>query len=216
MKALIDKMIGELKNDEYVYSDYSKIIRVLVYFKRINLFEGDLNEIQKIMLKLIDNDERIQEEPMRQEFESEEELKEYLKWYSEIENKREKKNKEIAKDKIDDENIYNNASSFCEDCVKRKDYYWVHKSFFGYIDLIKLNDLISKSNTEGLYDIIKALNVVYYMENVSDIFPNDNIGLNSLKNNVEKINLQSKGITRRIAYNRLLETIDSIQKKYQK
>ena len=59
IRESIQKMILELKEDKYAYHAYSNIIELLLFFNKLGLYKGDVYEVQKIMLSLVEKDMHI-------------------------------------------------------------------------------------------------------------------------------------------------------------
>ncbi len=201
IRECVQKMLVELKENKYAYTYYSNIIDLLLYFSKIGLYEGEVSEVQKIMLSLIDNDINVQEENrIPKSFSNEEDKQKYLELYKPIAESRKRRNEILDKDAIEEENIYINADSFLDHCQKREEYYCSRKSFMEYINEDRLIELINSSNLADIYTIAKAFNTIYYMGNVKDFYINDIDALQCLKNdlcNEDRIN--TIGITRKCA-----------------
>lgn len=205
----IQRMIVELKENKYAYPVYSNIIELLLLFSKMGLYEGDLSEVQTIMLSLVENDMRVQDENRSPiSFRDEDAKHKYLEVYQPIAESRKKRNEILDKGKIEEENIYDNAEAFLQHCHKREEYYCTHKSFMEYIDVEKLIKLINCSKLEGVYKIADAFDTIYYMGNVRDFYMNDIDGLKLLKERLKKVD--SKGITRKCAIEYLISKIDKI------
>lgn len=211
IRECIQKMLVELKENKYAYADYSNIICSLLYFDKLGLYEGEISDVQEIMLSLIESDMNVQEENLiPKSFSSEEEKKKYIKLYNPIADSRKRRNEILDKGEIEEKNIYMNANSFLDHCQMREEYYFNRKSFMEYINEDRLLELINSSSLDGIYTIAKAFNTIYYMGNVRDFYINDIDALQCLKNdlfNEEKINIV--GITRKIA----IEYFDSVIEK---
>ena len=204
----VQKLISELRENKYAYKEYSRILELLIFFRRLGLFDGELSEVQEIMLSLVNQDENIQEEnTIPPSFTDDEEKQKYKELYKPIAESRKKRNETLNKGKMEAENIYQSADLFLAHCKQREEYYSEHKSFMEYIDEDKLIELINASNLEGIYMIRDAFNVIYYMGNVKDFYINDVEDLQCLRDdlhNEERVNI--KGITRKCA----IEKLDSM------
>ena len=212
IRESIQRMIVELKENRYTYPAYSCIIEMLLFFSKIGLYEGDIFEVQTIMLSLVENDIHVQDEnSMPVSFSDEAEKQKYLEVYKPIAESRKRRNEILDKSEIEEENIYDNAEAFWQHCRKKKDYYCTHKSFMEYMDVEKLIKLINCSKLEDIYKIADAFNEIYYMGNVRDFYMNDIDGLNFLKNRLNNHeNVNYKGITRRYAIEYLISKINKI------
>jgi DNA polymerase III delta prime subunit len=211
----IQRLLDELRENKYVYRDYSKIIDLLLFFNKIGLYEKeDINNVQKIMLSLIDKDNDVQEENDEpRSFDDIEDKKKYESIYLPIAERRKRRNAILEKSEIDDENIYKNADAFFEHCKKREQYYCNHKSFMEYIDIAKLIELINAGSLEDVYTITASFKKIYFMGNLSDFYTNDIDALQELKRNLHnesKINV--KGITRKYAIKNLINEIEKVLK----
>lgn len=213
IRECVQRMLVELKENKYAYADYSNIIDFLIYFNKIGLYEGEVSEVQKIMISLIDSDMNIQEENrMPKSFTNEEERQKYIEIYTPIAESRKRRNQILDKDKIEEENIYINADSFLNHCEKREQYYCSHKSFMEYINEDRLIELINSSSLKDIYTIAKAFNTIYFMGNVRDFYINDIDALQCLKNdlcNEERMNTVGR-ITRKCAIEYLHSVIGDV------
>lgn len=178
VKEIIEKLEKEIKNGKYSYYDYSNILLALMEIQEKKLYVGSIDEIQSVMIGLIKNDIKIQEEPeFPTTFASSELENKYKKIYRPIAEERKRKNKEIKREDQSEADIYRNADAFYENCQKMEEYYSRHKSFIEYLDIDKLMDLISNSNVKDLYTISDAFKKVYYMGNLRDFYIGDIDGL---------------------------------------
>ena len=212
IRESIQKMILELKEDKYAYPAYSNIIELLLFFNKLGLYKGDVYEVQKIMLSLVEKDMHVQDESrMPISFSDEDEKHKYLEMYKPIAESRKMRNEVLDKGEIEEEKVYDNADAFLQHCHKREDYYCTRKSFMEYIDIEKVIKLINSSDLEGIYKIAHAFNVIYYMGNVKDFYMNDIEGLQLL---AERLNNQedviAESITRKYAIEYLLSQINKI------
>lgn len=210
IRESIQKMILELKEDKYAYPAYSNIIELLLFFNKLGLYKGDVYEVQKIMLSLVEKDMHVQDESrMPISFSDEDEKHKYLEMYKPIAESRKMRNEVLDKGEIEEEKVYDNADAFLQHCHKREDYYCTRKSFMEYIDIEKVIKLINSSDLEGIYKIADAFNVIYYMGNVKDFYMNDIEGLQLL---AERLNNQedviAESITRKYAIEYLLSQIN--------
>ena len=210
IRESIQKMILELKEDKYAYPAYSNIIELLLFFNKLGLYKGDVYEVQKIMLSLVEKDMHVQDESrMPISFSDEDEKHKYLEMYQPIAESRKMRNEVLDKGEIEEEKVYDNADAFLQHCHKREDYYCTRKSFMEYIDIEKVIKLINSSDLEGIYKIADAFNVIYYMGNVKDFYMNDIEGLQLL---AERLNNQedviAESITRKYAIEYLLSQIN--------
>lgn len=215
IKDLIIDMTKELGDNKYIYHDYSNIVGILIFFKDMGLYDGNLYEIQNMMLSLIMKDNECQEEnPFPQSFESEELKQKYLEIFNPISEKRKIRNKELDKEKIEEEDIYETAKQFLEQCSKREMFYCNQKTFTEYIDIDKFIDLVNKSDLEGIYQIQEAFSKVYYMGNVRDFYENDAEALISIsKKLLDSSIVKREGITRWCAIKNLVMTLNQILKR---
>lgn len=213
VRECVQRMLVELNENKYAYADYSNIIDLLIYFNKIGLYEGEVSEVQKIMISLIDSDMNIQEENrMPKSFTNEEERQKYIEIYTPIAESRKRRNQILDRDKIEEENIYINADSFLNHCEKREQYYLNHKSFMEYINEDRLIEMINSSSLKDIYTIAKAFNTIYYMGNVREFYINDIDALQCLKNdlcNEERINTVGR-ITRKCAIEYLHSVIGDV------
>ena len=210
IRESIQKMILELKEDKYAYPAYSNIIELLLFFNKLGLYKGDVYEVQKIMLSLVEKDMHVQDESrMPISFSDEDEKHKYLEMYKPIAESRKMRNEVLDKGEIEEEKVYDNADAFLQHCHKREDYYCTRKSFMEYIDIEKVIKLINSSDLEGIYKIADAFNVIYYMGNVKDFYMNDIEGLQLL---AERLNNQedviAESITRKYAIEYLISQIN--------
>ena len=212
VRQCVKELISELREDKYVYKEYSRILELLIFFRRLGLFEGELSEVQEIMLFLVEQDENVQEEnPIPLSFTDDEEMQEYKELYEPIAESRKKRNETLDKGKMEADNIYQSADSFLEHCKKREEYYMERRSFMEYIDEDKLVELITSSSLKGIYMIKNAFNTIYYMGNVRDFYINDVEALQCLRDdlhNEERVNI--KGITRKYAIEQLDSAIQNV------
>lgn len=212
IREYVQKMLVELKENKYAYADYSNIMDLLLYFNKIGLYEGNISEVQEIMLFLIDNDMNVQEEhDIPRSFSNEADKQKYIELYNPIAENRKRRNKMLDKGAIEKEKIYINADLFLEHCQKREEYYSMHKSFMEYINEDKLIELINNSSLEDIYTIAKAFKTIYFMGNVRDFYINDIDALRCLKNdlcNKERIN--THGVTRKCAMEYFSSIIDGV------
>ncbi len=208
-------MLEELRDGKYAYKDFSNILALLVFFKRIKLFSGALSEVQKMMLLLIEKDDNVQEERgFPQSFHNNEDRANYEELYATIAAKRKERNAALEKNEIAEEDSYRNADAFCKHCELRKNYYCDHRTFLEYVDKEKLMELIKKSDLNGIYSIEEAFSDIYYMENVKDFYLSDIISLQEISDALDDyINNGISGVTRQIAYANLKNTIKEILAK---
>ena len=205
-------MLEELKEGKYAYRDFSCILALLVFFKRIKLFSGSLSEVQETMLSLVETDENIQEERrIPQSFVNDEDSVKYKELYEPIAAKRKERNSVLEKNEVEEEDIYRNADAFCNHCKLRKDFYCDRRTFMEYVDKTKLLELIKKSDLSGIYSIATAFSDIYYMGNAKDFYIADAIALQELSEDLNAyINSGISGVTRQIAYADLHNTINEI------
>lgn len=211
IRECVQKMLDELEENKYAYADYSSIIALLLSFNKIGLYKGELSEVQKIMLTLIDKDMSVQEENhIPKSFSNEEEKQKYLELYAPIAKCRKRRNEILDKGEIEEENIYINADTFLQHCQKREEYYCSHRSFMEYINEDRVIELINSSGLEDIYTIANAFDTIYYMGNVKDFYTNDIDALQCLKNDLcNKDRINTNGITRNYA----IEYLDSVIEK---
>ena len=207
--------LEELRDGKYAYKDFSNILALLVFFKRIKLFSGALSEVQKMMLLLIEKDDNVQEERgFPQSFHNNEDRANYEELYATIAAKRKERNAALEKNEIAEEDIYRNADAFCKHCELRKNYYCDHRAFLEYVDKEKLMELIKKSDLNGIYSIAEAFSDIYYMKKIKDFYLSDSIALQELSDALDDyINNGISGVTRQIAYANLKNTIKEILAK---
>ncbi|MCM1237168.1 MAG: KAP family NTPase [Ruminococcus flavefaciens] len=212
VKECVQEMLVELKENKYAYDYYSNILDLLLYFNKIGLYEGNISEVQEIMLSLIDNDMNIQEENnIPRSFSNEEDKQKYIELYNPIAENRKRRNRALDQSAIEEEKIYINANLFLEHCQKREEYYSSHKSFMEYINKDKLIELINHSSLADIYTIAKAFKTVYFMGNVRDFYINDIDALQCLKSdlcNEERININ--GITRKCAIEHFSTVVEGV------
>ena len=122
IRESIQKMILELKEDKYAYPAYSNIIELLLFFNKLGLYKGDVYEVQKIMLSLVEKDMHVQDESrMPISFSDEDEKHKYLEMYKPIAESRKMRNEVLDKGEIEEEKVYDNADAFLQHCHKRED-----------------------------------------------------------------------------------------------
>lgn len=209
VKTTLACLEKEVKESQYAYYDYSKIIGYLLILQEAELYTGDMENMKKIMIELIRKDSMIQEEDtLPIDFSSEDLRDKYNKIYESIVEERKKRNCEISKKKHEDEDIYRNADSFYDNCCKMEEYYSSHKSFLEYINFEKLSELINASDNEGIYTIRDAFQKVYFMGNLKSYYMADIEGLMEIRKNImDEHVIRQGGITRKLALEGLSELI---------
>ncbi len=206
---LIEKLTLELKSGKYSYMDYQNIIDLLIYLDKMKLFNGDLKEIQKTMLDLINQATECQEiGKMPRTFVSEEERKLYMEIYGPIEARIDEKNREINIAAAVDNNKYESADKFFENCQDKKDYYIEHKSFTEFISIDRIVELLRKSSLEDIYKIKKAFLLVYDRSVINEFYMKDISELRRLKEMITNRDFfQIEGRTREIAIESFVEML---------
>lgn len=151
----IQRMIVELKENKYAYPVYSNIIELLLLFSKMGLYEGDLSEVQTIMLSLVENDMRVQDENRSPiSFRDEDAKHKYLEVYQPIAESRKKRN-EIE---------------FWDD-----EHRCIH--LHGKIDLSKLCDkkasILVSAGGMNYKEYAKAVDNIRKTNSVIEFYPND-------------------------------------------
>ena len=209
VRNILDLLEKELNEGLYAYYDYANILDTLLYHQKTGLFVGNIEQIKDVMIKLIKNDSNIQEEDeFPRDFASLEIKNKFNELYAPIFEERKKRNYEISKEEQVEENIYRNADAFYEHCIKKEDFYCIHRSFVDYLDLEKLYALINASNNEDVYTICRAFQKIYFMGNLRDYYMADIEDLKIIREKIKDENvIKQDGITRKIAIDNLAETI---------
>lgn len=212
VKLLIDELIGEIKDNKYVYIDYSTIICRLMQLKQIGLFEGKLEYVQELMMNLIDHDSEIQhEDDFPKTFETQEQVDEYNKIYDPIRTRRKARNQELDKEHAIEDNVFKDAQAFYSHCEKKADYYCTHHSFTEYVNIEDIFQLVKKSSLEDIYEIVRAFKKVYYMSNVRDFYVADIDNLVFLRKKLLNADeLEIRGKTHKYAIDYLVGEITSV------
>lgn len=212
VKTHANSMLAELKEGKYAYKDFSNILTLLIFFKRVKLFSGALSEVQKTMLSLIETDDNVQEErDIPQSFNNDEDRAKYAELYAPIAAMKKERNAVLEKNEIKEEDIYKDSDTFCKHCKLRTDYYCCRRTFMEYIDKAKLLELIKKSDMDGIYSIANAFSSIYYMGNAKEFYIADAKELKDLSDALDAyINKGISGVTRQIAYDNLQNTIKGI------
>ena len=134
------------------------------------------------MLNLIDQATECQEiGKMPRTFVSEAERKLYMEIYGPIEARIDEKNREINIAAAVDNNKYETADKFMENCTDKKDYYIEHRSFTEFISIDRIVELLRKSSLEDIYKIKKAFLVVYDRATINQFYMKDISELRRLK-----------------------------------
>ena len=145
---------------------------------------------------------------MPRTFVSESERKLYMEIYGPIEARIDEKNREINIAAAVDNNKYENANKFLENCEDKKDYYVEHKSFTEFISIDRIVELLRKSSLEDIYKIKKAFLTVYDRAVINEFYMKDISELRRLKEMVSNREFfQIQGRTREIAIESFIEML---------
>ena len=212
VELLTNKLTNELKEGKYSYMDYQNIIDLLIYLDRMKLYNRDIKDVQKTMLNLIDQATECQEiGKMPRTFVSEAERKLYMEIYGPIEARIDEKNREINIAAAVDNNKYETADKFMENCTDKKDYYIEHRSFTEFISIDRIVELLRKSSLEDIYKIKKAFLVVYDRATINQFYMKDISELRRLKEMISNREFfPISGRTREIAIESFTEMLEQV------
>ena len=212
VELLTNKLTNELKEGKYSYMDYQNIIDLLIYLDRMKLYNRDIKDVQKTMLDLIDQATECQEiGKMPRTFVSEAERKLYMEIYGPIEARIDEKNREINIAAAVDNNKYETADKFMENCTDKKDYYIEHRSFTEFISIDRIVELLRKSSLEDIYKIKKAFLVVYDRATINQFYMKDISELRRLKEMISNREFfPISGRTREIAIESFCEMLEQV------
>ncbi|MCR4750166.1 MAG: KAP family NTPase [Lachnospiraceae bacterium] len=212
VELLTNKLTNELKEGMYSYMDYQNIIDLLLYLRKMKLYSRDIKDIQKTMLNLIDQATECQEiGKMPRTFVSEADRKLYMEIYGPIEARIDEKNREINIAAAVDNNKYESADKFAENCADKKDYYIEHRSFTEFISIDRIVELLRKSSLEDIYKIKKAFQVVYDRTTINQFYMKDISELRRLKEMVSNREFfPVNGRTREIAIESFTEMLEQV------
>ena len=212
VELLTNKLTNELKEGKYSYMDYQNIIDLLIYLDRMKLYNRDIKDVQKTMLNLIDQATECQEiGKMPRTFVSEAERKLYMEIYGPIEARIDEKNREINIAAAVDNNKYETADKFMENCTDKKDYYIEHRSFTEFISIDRIVELLRKSSLEDIYKIKKAFLVVYDRATINQFYMKDISELRRLKEMISNREFfPISGRTREIAIESFCEMLEQV------
>jgi hypothetical protein len=212
VELLTNKLTNELKEGKYSYMDYQNIIDLLIYLNRMKLYNRDIKDVQKTMLNLIDQATECQEiGKMPRTFVSEAERKLYMEIYGPIEARIDEKNREINIAAAVDNNKYETADKFMENCTDKKDYYIEHRSFTEFISIDRIVELLRKSSLEDIYKIKKAFLVVYDRATINQFYMKDISELRRLKEMISNREFfPISGRTREIAIESFCEMLEQV------
>lgn len=214
----ISLLISELKEGKYVFGDYHAIFDFLIYFKHLDLYKGDVGEIQKIMIEKINSSLEVLDIKYSQHtFSTEEEEREYEMYYIPVYELACKKNIELDKQRTVKLNIYENGEKFYSYCREKENYFASHKAFMEYINIDLLLELIRMASLKDLYTVIDAFRIIYDFSNVYEYYKSDVEKLKALKGNLLDTKLlQWNGRTREIARDTFVEYIESVINKIER
>ncbi len=212
VELLTNKLTNELKEGKYSYMDYQNIIDLLIYLSRMKLYNRDIKDVQKTMLDLIDQATECQEiGKMPRTFVSEAERKLYMEIYGPIEARIDEKNREINIAAAVDNNKYESADKFMENCTDKKDYYIEHRSFTEFISIDRIVELLRRSTLEDIYKIKKAFLVVYDRATINQFYMKDISELRRLKEMISNREFfPITGRTREIAIESFTEMLEQV------
>ena len=212
VELLTNKLTNELKEGMYSYMDYQNIIDLLLYLRKMKLYSRDIKDIQKTMLNLIDQATECQEiGKMPRTFVSEADRKLYMEIYGPIEARIDEKNREINIAAAVDNNKYETADKFMENCTDKKDYYIEHRSFTEFISIDRIVELLRKSSLEDIYKIKKAFLVVYDRATINQFYMKDISELRRLKEMISNREFfPISGRTREIAIESFCEMLEQV------
>lgn len=189
VETSINELIQEIKENKYVYRDYSNIIIILLQLKYVDLLNDEfINNIQSLLIKQIQKDTEIQsEDDFPRTFETQEQFDEYKKIYEPIRQMRNLQNHQLDKNRAIEENIFKNSSTFFEHCEKREAYYCNHHSFTEYVNVKDIFDLVVRSSLEDIYEIVRAFKKIYHMSNIRDFYVSDIDNLVELRDKLKSL-----------------------------
>ena len=212
IRYYIQQMLEELSENKYIYEDYAGILALLIVLQKYELYEENITIVQRKMLALIENDERVQEEGRKPlSFSDSSDQQKFVEVYGSIAELRKERNRILEQNKMKEENVYKDAQIFFEKCKSREEYYLKNNSFMEYINQERLMQLIQRSKTEEIHTIIDAFKNVYHMENLGNFYILDIELLKELLNSLSKYNeTNEKGVTNRLAVKDLAKEIQGI------
>ncbi|WP_022760415.1 P-loop NTPase fold protein [Butyrivibrio sp. AD3002] len=209
VKTFISEVISELAEGLYSFYDFPQILEDLIFFKRLGLYDGNLNEVGKYMHdQLLTCEDEIEFNTISREFVEEDDRAEFLRIYKPLEEEAKQHNLSLGKDNIAKK--FDDAQSFRDYCSRQKQFFAEEKCFVGYVGVDMIVEMIKKSSREEIYKITQGIKEIYNFADVSDIFKQDRVYLEELNQKIKEGDFLSDGITDQCAKDTLIGAIDDI------
>lgn len=206
---VINNMIQEIKEKKYIYQQYQKILSLLVFLKKLKLYDGEISDITDIMIKNINEEtEDIEVENMRVDFDDKELEKEFQQYYLSVYNLMIEKNKNKEQDRcsftiIDAGEDW--AKAFEEYCRDKNEYFLENLQFIQYVNLEQLLGKILTAKPEEIYNVEAGFCHAYRYGNIKEFYKGDISKLEEFIRKIEECKVD--GVTRKIAVDALIKTL---------
>lgn len=205
----IEGLFIELKEQKYVYQHYQRIISLLIYLQSKKLYDGDIKEFLKVMVKNIKNEEdEIDVEKMNTGLEGTELNKVFIKYYGYIDKFIESKNQETNEKRMETVILMKEESwseSFEKYCKDNSNNFLKNRKFIQYIDLQMLLEKLKTAKTKEVYNVVNGFSYVYRYENINEFYAGDALKLEKFIKRVESC--EWEGVTKGNAINKLIDIL---------
>ena len=215
VERIILDMIQELKDGQYIFYDYPRILGDVVFFIRIGFCdESTASDVAHIMKKEIESSDKYCDfSPIPQQFDNDDDRELYKKYYQLLLECAEIHNKSYRQAEAREQRLFSNASDFAEYCKDYYDTFYENNSFLGFVGEKELLELISKSDLEEKYIIIGAIEQMYAPLNIRNFLGSDLKYVEELLSDIDNEEIFSQGKTEQYCRKRYIDVLKSIKEK---
>lgn len=218
VEGIISDVINELKEGQYAFYDYPKVLRNLVSFSRLDFCSSkEIDTVSTIMRDMIEKSDEYCElqRSAPQYFDNKDDQKTFDEYYTPIIECAKEHNKKYRRNEAINNKAFSNASEFTKYCADYYDTFYENKSFIGFVGKEEILGLIISSNLEDKYSIIGTVEKVYASINIKEYFSEDLELIKQLKADLEAEGVFGPGKTDKFCKDRFITVLSEVQDKLQ-